>query len=81
MNVAWREGKKLSPEPRPLSDPKEDDLIARHLLKYIFPLQYKMESVFYSQSGYLERFERRRFGDRESEISVSLRGIDSSFYV
>ncbi|KLO08925.1 hypothetical protein SCHPADRAFT_834696 [Schizopora paradoxa] len=76
MSPAWREGKKLSSELRPSSGSKEDDCIARHLLKYIFPLQYKLESVFHCQSGYREHFERRRFADREAEITVCFRVLE-----
>lgn len=65
----------MSPDLRSTPGSKEDDYVARHLLKYIFPLQYKMENVFESQPGYRERFERRRFADRDAEITVRFRGI------
>ena len=45
---------------------------ARHLSKYIFPLQYKLNNVFHpSEDRTQDEILRRRFIDREEEIEVS----------
>ena len=52
---------------------RNEALEARHLSKYIFPLQYDLKNAFVCSSHRLpdQLFERNAFIDRESEIDVS----------
>ena len=51
-------------------DSKEFEFCARHMSKYVFPLQYNLKSVFGTENVKNEQFERWKFVDREQEISV-----------
>ena len=47
---------------------------ARHLSKYVFPLQYNLDNVFWfhPERSWNEQFMRFRFLNREDEIKVNL---------
>jgi hypothetical protein len=51
-------------------DPRDEARNARHLSKYIFPLQYRLSNVFTSQSPAKEHYKQPNFTDREREIQV-----------
>ncbi|KAG1877989.1 hypothetical protein DFJ58DRAFT_648689 [Suillus subalutaceus] len=49
-------------------DPRDQARKARHLSKYIFPLQYGLSNVFTSQLQAKEHYKQPDFADRENEI-------------
>lgn len=51
-------------------DPRDEARNARHLSKYIFPLQYRLSNVFTSQSPTKENYKQPDFTDRERDIQV-----------
>ena len=77
---SWRASKGL-PANRDTSHDNDDlrpgdrneALEARHLSKYVFPLQYNLKNAFFSDSQRLpeQMTERFSFMDREFEIDVS----------
>jgi hypothetical protein len=59
-----------------ITEPKDNyvhqiEAAARHVAKYIFPLQYALHNVFTCTLNYWENGGRfRDYGDREAEIQV-----------
>ncbi|KAG2047676.1 hypothetical protein BDR06DRAFT_896980, partial [Suillus hirtellus] len=53
-------------------DPRLQAQKARHLSKYIFPLQYGLSNVFSQPSAAKETYKQPNFADREREIQVRL---------
>ncbi|OAX35477.1 hypothetical protein K503DRAFT_696963, partial [Rhizopogon vinicolor AM-OR11-026] len=51
-------------------DPREKAQKARHLSKYMFPLQYGLSNVFSHQSPTKESYKQPDFADREREIEL-----------
>ncbi|KAG2124005.1 hypothetical protein DEU56DRAFT_744922, partial [Suillus clintonianus] len=51
-------------------DPRQQAQKARHLSKYIFPLQYGLSNVFSQQSAAKESYKQPNFADREREIEL-----------
>jgi hypothetical protein len=51
-------------------DPRDEACKARHLSKYIFPLQYKLSNVFASESPATANYKQPDFTDRERDIQV-----------
>ncbi|KAG1737329.1 hypothetical protein EDB19DRAFT_1637045, partial [Suillus lakei] len=56
-------------------DPRQQAQKARHLSKYIFPLQYGLSNVFSQKSAAKETYKQPNFADREREIEVR-RGLE-----
>ena len=71
----WRKEKGLLSEEDGSLKPgyRDGSFEARHLSKYVFPLQYRLNSVHTVPSEKLkdEVFERRWMADREEELKVS----------
>ncbi|KAG1808930.1 uncharacterized protein BJ212DRAFT_1229448, partial [Suillus subaureus] len=67
----------VNPETFRDPDPRDEARNARHLSKYIFPLQYGLCSVFTSQVPSKEHYEQPDFTDREREIKVREGNISS----
>ncbi|KAH8117877.1 hypothetical protein DFH11DRAFT_1504114, partial [Phellopilus nigrolimitatus] len=74
--ITWRESKGLRDNGDGKNGLRPGDrdgaLEARHLSKYLFPLQYKLDNVFFvpPESMREEQFERGRFANREEEIHL-----------
>ncbi|KAG1798207.1 uncharacterized protein HD556DRAFT_1232582, partial [Suillus plorans] len=51
-------------------DPRLQAQKARHLSKYIFPLQYGLSNVFSQPSAAKETYKQPNFADREREIEL-----------
>ncbi|KAG2738144.1 hypothetical protein P692DRAFT_20759500 [Suillus brevipes Sb2] len=51
-------------------DPRDEACKARHLSKYIFPLQYKLSNVFASESPATANYKQPDFTDRERDIQL-----------
>ncbi|KAG2133254.1 uncharacterized protein EDB93DRAFT_887401 [Suillus bovinus] len=51
-------------------DPRQQAQKARHLSKYIFPLQYGLSNVFSQPSAAKETYKQPNFADREREIEL-----------
>ncbi|KAG2337152.1 hypothetical protein BDR05DRAFT_895686 [Suillus weaverae] len=51
-------------------DPRDEARNARHLSKYVFPLQYRLSNVFISQLPAKANYKQPDLTDREREIQV-----------
>ncbi|KAG1744070.1 uncharacterized protein EDB91DRAFT_1050737 [Suillus paluster] len=64
--------RKTQPQPGAYQDPdpRQEAQKARHLSKYIFPLQYGLSNVFSQKSAAKKMYKQPNFANRETDIEV-----------
>lgn len=70
LNPAYFKKPRLDPATYKDPDPAEQARKARHLSKYIFPLQHGLANVFSHVASRNETYRQPNFIDREHEIKV-----------